>query len=111
MQALIGFPALVWGIGTRSVRRQGWWLCAFGVLGTATLAASLASRPDLELAAVSAAYSAGIGAVLGLAARAVDLATTRRARSRGRRAIRTHAIRLDEAPLVRPEPSRTRPLD
>ena len=110
VEALVGFPALVWGIGTRAWRRQGWWLCVLGVLGTATLAASLASPSrDPELAARSAAYSAVIGAVLGLLVRRIDMAVTRRRRGgdSGRRALR----RDDETPLVRPEPGRSRPLD
>jgi len=108
-EALIGFPALVWGIGTRGTRRQRWWICAFGVLGTATLASSLAGqRLDPEYAALSAAYSALIGAVLGLLVRRIDLVVTgRRERDRaaGRRVLRT-----DEVVVLRPEPGRTQPL-
>ena len=35
IEALVGFPALVWGVATRTRRRQGWWMCAFGALGAA----------------------------------------------------------------------------
>ena len=110
VEALVGFPALVWGIGTRGRRRQGWWLCVLGVLGTATLAASLASPDrDPELAALSAAYSAVIGAVLGLLFRGVDIVVTRR-RGRGGDSGR-RALRRDEVSPMRPEPGRSRPLD
>jgi cytochrome c biogenesis protein CcdA len=108
-EALIGFPALVWGIGTRGARRQGWWLCAFGVLGTATLAASLAAtRLDPELAALSAVYSAAIGLVLGLLALGIDQMVSRRRRRLGTSGRR--ALRHDQLPM-QPEPGRTRPLD
>jgi hypothetical protein len=30
LEALLGFPALAWGISTRARRRQGWWPCAVG---------------------------------------------------------------------------------
>ena len=33
--ALLGYPALVWGVFMRARRRQGWWVCAFGVAATA----------------------------------------------------------------------------
>ena len=29
--ALLGVPALTWGTHMRARRRQGWWVCAFGV--------------------------------------------------------------------------------
>ena len=110
VEALVGFPALVWGIGTRAWRRQGWWLCVLGVLGTATLAASLGSpRRDPELAALSAAYSAAIGAVLGLLVLRTDVLVTRHRERRGGTGRR--ALRTDEVSLIRPEPGRSRPLD
>ena len=31
---LLGIPALVWGTHMRARRRQGWWVCAFGVAAT-----------------------------------------------------------------------------
>lgn len=109
VEALIGFPALVWGVSTRASRRQGWWQCAFGVLGTATLAASLAPpRLDPEYAALSAAYSALIGLVLGLLLRRIDRAVTGR-REAGRVAGR-RVLRTGEVSTIRPEPGRTHPL-
>ncbi len=35
VQALLGVPALVWGTHMRARRRQGWWVCAFGVTAAA----------------------------------------------------------------------------
>ena len=35
VEALVGIPALVWGVSMRSRRRQGWWVCAFGAAATA----------------------------------------------------------------------------
>ena len=35
VEALVGIPALVWGVSMRSRRRQGWWVCAFGATATA----------------------------------------------------------------------------
>ncbi len=108
-EALIGFPALVWGIGTRASRRQGWWMCAFGVLGTATVASSLAAqRLDPEYAALSASYSVLIGVVLGLLVRRIDMIVTGR-RERGRAAGR-RVLRTGEIAVLRPEPGRTWPL-
>ena len=40
-QALLGVPALVWGIHMRARRRQGWWVCAFGVAATVPVAHAL----------------------------------------------------------------------
>lgn len=109
VEALVGFPALVWGVGTRASRRQGWWLCAFGVLGTAALAASLAPpRLDPEYAALSASYSALIGLVLGLLLWRVDRAVTGRREAGGD--ARRRVLRTGEVSTIRPEPGRTRPL-
>lgn len=102
VEVLIGFPALIWGVGTRASRRQGWWMCAFGALGTATVATSLAAPGvDPEYALWSTVYSVLLGGVLGLLLRRVDSAFT----GSGRRSRR-------ESPdaFVRPEPGRTEPL-
>lgn len=102
VEVLIGFPALIWGIATRASRRQGWWMCAFGVLGTATVTTSLAAQHvDPEYALWSTMYSALLGGVLGLLLRRVDVAFT----GRGRRANRDQVDAF-----VRPEPARTRSL-
>jgi len=102
VEVLIGFPALIWGVGTRASRRQGWWMCAFGVLGTATVTTSLAAPlVDPEYALWSTVYSAVLGGVLGLLLRRADVVFT----SRGRRANREPVDAF-----VRPEPARTRSL-
>jgi len=102
VQVLIGFPALIWGVATRASRRQGWWMCAFGALGTATVATSLAG-PEVEptYALWSTLWAALLGGVLGLLLRRMDLVLT----GHGRR-----ARRQDGHDLVRPEPPRTAPL-
>lgn len=101
-EVLIGFPALVWGISTRASRRQGWWMCAFGVVGTATVATSLAApRLDPVYAGLSTLYSVVLGLALGLVVHKVDTMLT----GSGSRALRGRG----DAEL-RPEPGRTEPL-
>jgi hypothetical protein len=102
VEVLIGFPVLIWGVSTRASRRQGWWMCAFAALGTATVATSLASPSiEPEYAALSLLYSAVLGLLFGLLLR-IDVLFTgggRRARHSG-----------EEQELMRPEPGRTEPL-
>jgi hypothetical protein len=105
VEALLGIPVLIWGVATRSQRRQGWWMCAFGVVATGAVATTLAGqRLDPVYAAISLGYSALVGLVLGLVVLLVDRALTR-ARQSGRRAART----TNEV-ATRPEPARTHPL-
>jgi hypothetical protein len=107
--ALLGFPALVWGVNARGRRPQGWWPCVFGALGTAMVATCLAPRRlDPELAALSAGYSVLIGAVLGLVVWRVDVLLTSSRRGRGEPGRR--ALRSDRPGPTRSEPARTRPL-
>lgn len=103
IQAILGIPALAWGVYMRARRRQGWWLCAFGVAATAPVANSV-MNPEATLveALVGALYSIAVGLVIAYAVIRVDLALTG---SRGSRARRD-----EERSAVRPEPSRTRPL-
>ncbi|MDQ3628700.1 MAG: hypothetical protein M3419_07820 [Actinomycetota bacterium] len=108
IEVLVGFPALLWGVWVRSSRRQGWWMCAFGTVGTATVATTLAN-PDVELgyAGLSTAYSIALGLLLGLLVIRVDaLLTGGRHTGTGRRARRDSR----ETDRVRPEPRRTTPL-
>jgi len=104
LELFIGFPALVWGLATRANLRQGWWVCAFGALGTAGVATSLAS-PDAELAQgmLSTAYSVGVGLVLGFLVWRVDRLLTRPKGGRRARGV-------ERARPSRPEPGRARPL-
>ena len=103
LEALLGFPALAWGISTRARRRQGWWPCAFGAAGLAGIATSLLDpRVTLLEAGMQLAYGLVIGLVLGYLVVRVDafLSGTRGARAR----------RAEEATAHRPEPRRTAPL-
>jgi len=103
VQALLGVPALVWGTHLRARRRQGWWVCAFGVAATAPISHTLLDpRLTVSEVALTTAYSLLLGVVVGGILIRLDLLLTG---SRGRRA------RADDTTTVlRPEPSRTRPL-
>jgi hypothetical protein len=96
---LLGIPALVWGTHMRARRRQGWWVCAFGVTATIPLAQGLLDPGGSFLeAALQAAYALVPGLLLGYLVVRVDLALTGPRGRRGRRA--------EEAEAHRPEPSR-----
>ncbi|MGH3359816.1 MAG: hypothetical protein ACRDO7_13525 [Nocardioidaceae bacterium] len=102
-EVLVGFPALIWGVSTRSGRRQGWWMCAFGVIGTGTITTSLVS-PDavVDYVALSSVYSVVLGILLGLVVRRIDQLLTG---GSGRRSRRNEA-----ETQIRPEPPRTAAL-
>jgi hypothetical protein len=101
--ALVGFPALAWGVSTRARRRQGWWPTAFGAAGLAVVATSLLDRrtSDLE-AALESGYGIVLGLLLGYVVIRADAFLTG---TRGRRARRE-----EEASAHRPEPRRTEAL-
>ncbi|MBZ5739396.1 hypothetical protein [Nocardioides mangrovi] len=103
IETVLGVPALAWGTHMRARRRQGWWVCAFGVAATAPAATALVN-PAITLteSALSVAYGMVVGLLIGFVVVRVDLALTAPRGSRGRRA--------EEASAVRPEPSRTRAL-
>ncbi len=95
----LGIPALAWGTHVRARRRQGWWVCAFGVAATVPMAAALVSPDSSYLeAALRAGYSLVLGLLVGYLVIRVDLALTGARGSRGRRA--------EEAGPHRPEPTR-----
>ena len=97
--ALLGIPALVWGTHVRARRRQGWWVCAFGVAATVPMATVLVAPDSSYLEAVlRAAYALALGLPLGYVVIRADLWLTGPRGSRGRRA--------EEAGPHRPEPSR-----
>jgi hypothetical protein len=102
VEALVGFPALVWGVAVRGRRRQGWWMCAFGALGAAGVTTSLI-RSDVEFwsAMASTGYDVAIGLGIGLAVVFVDGLLT----GGGRRADATRDLVAS-----RPEPDRFTPL-
>ncbi|MCF6378320.1 hypothetical protein L2K70_11965 [Nocardioides KLBMP 9356] len=96
---LLGIPAIVWGTHVRARRRQGWWVCAFGVAATVPIASGLmAADSSYAEAGLRALYSVVLGLVLGYLVIRVDLALTGPKGRRGRRA--------EEAGPHRPEPRR-----
>jgi hypothetical protein len=101
--AFLGVPALTWGTHMRARRRQGWWVCAFGVALTAPVAYSLVDPGRSVLSVgLATAYGAVIGLVLGYLLIRLDLALTG---PRGRRLASS-----EETTAMRPEPGRTHAL-
>jgi hypothetical protein len=99
IMVLVGFPALVWGCHMRARRRQGWWVCAFGVAATVSIAGGLMNpATSLVEAVLIVGYSLPLGLVLGYLVVRLDLMLTG---SRGSRARRE-----EEASALRPEPGR-----
>jgi hypothetical protein len=103
LETVLGVPALAWGVHMRARRRQGWWVCAFGVAAT-TPVANVLVNPQVTLAEAGLAVSYGVvvGLVIGFVVIRLDLALTGPRGRRGRRA--------EEAAALRPEPARTSPL-
>ena len=103
LEVLLGFPALAWGVSTRTRRRQGWWPCAFGAAGLAGVVTSLLD-PQVSVveAGLSLAYGAALGLLLGYLVIRVDIFLS------GNRGVQER--RAEEAAAHRPEPSRTAPL-
>ncbi len=101
--AFLGIPALVWGTHMRARRRQGWWVCAFGVGATVPIA-QLLVNPAVSIAesVLSIAYGVVVGLAVGLVLIRLDLALTGQ-RGRGAR-------RAEEEAAVRPEPARIEAL-
>ncbi len=103
LQALLGIPALAWGCHMRARRRQGWWVCAFGVAATVSVAVGLMrTRASLLESGLAIVYSLVLGLAVGYVVIRVDLALTGPRGAGGRRA--------EEATALRPEPRRTAPL-
>ena len=103
LAVLLGFPALAWGVSTRARRRQGWWVCAFGAAGLASVSVSLLDPdvPPLE-SGLAVLYSSALGLVLGYLVVRTDTFLSG-ARGRGAR-------KREEAAAHRPEPGRMQPL-
>ncbi|GEP40392.1 hypothetical protein NPS01_40550 [Nocardioides psychrotolerans] len=103
IETVLGIPALAWGCHMRARRRQGWWVCAFGVAATSAVANSLAN-PAIALreSGLSVLYGLVLGLLIALVVIRIDLALTGSRGSRSRRA--------EEAAAVRPEPARTSAL-
>lgn len=103
IQVLVGVPALVYGTHLRARRRQGWWVCVFGVALTCSVAGIMTNPMTGWLeAGLIILYSVLPGLVLGYLVIRVDLAFTG---PRGRRARRE-----EELAASRPEPARLQPL-
>jgi hypothetical protein len=104
--ALLGVPALTWGIHMRARRRQGWWVCAFGVAVTAPVAYSLVDpgRSVVELG-LGSGYGALVGLLVAFLLIRIDLRLSGRRSAHGRR-----QAEIDEVTAVRPEPGRTHAL-
>lgn len=97
--AALGVPALAYGCHMRARRRQGWWVCAFGVAATSPTATALANPAiSLSEATLSVVYGLVIGLVIGWILIRLDLALTG---TRGRR-----SRVAEQAAAVRPEPRR-----
>lgn len=104
--ALLGVPALTWGTHMRARRRQGWWICAFGIGVSAPVAYCLVDPGrSVREVALATGYGCLIGLVLGFALIRLDLWLTSPRGRRGRRLAREE----DTAP-ARPEPGRTHAL-
>lgn len=103
IEAALGVPALAWGVHMRARRRQGWWLCAFGVAGTTAVANSLVN-PAISLleCGLSVAYGLVVGLLVGYAVIRAEVALSGGAGG-GRRAD-------GPALPVRPEPPRSAAL-
>lgn len=110
IEAVLGIPALVWGTHMRARRRQGWWVCAFGVAGTAAVSDALVN-PAISVVecALSVLYGLVVGLAIGYVVVRIDLALTSAlgggpaGGGRGRRGRRAE----EAEKAVRPEPKRT----
>jgi hypothetical protein len=103
IMALLGYPALVWGVFMRARRRQGWWVCAFGVGVTSPSATRLVAQELSPTSVVlGAIYSVIAGVALGYLVIRTEQSLTG---THGRRARRD-----EEAEAHRPEPARFDPL-
>lgn len=99
LMVLLGVPALVWGCHLRARRRQGWWVCAFGVAATAPVAQALVHPGGSYLeAGLEVLYGVVLGLLLGVVVVRLDLLLT------GPRG--SGARRDEEAAAHRPEPRR-----
>jgi hypothetical protein len=104
--ALVGVPALTWGTHMRARRRQGWWVCAFGIGLTAPVAYALVDPGrSVEEVALATAYGGLVGLLLGFVLIRVDVRLTAPRGTRGRRQAPTGV-----GAGVRPEPGRTHAL-
>ncbi|MEJ7834437.1 MAG: hypothetical protein WKF79_16100 [Nocardioides sp.] len=103
IETALGIPALAWGVHMRARRRQGWWVCAFGVAATSAAANSLANPAiTLRESGLSVLYGLVVGLMIGFVVIRLDLALT----GSGGRGSRV----AERAAAIRPEPRRTEAL-
>lgn len=110
LETILGVPALVWGTHMRARRRQGWWVCAFGVAATASVATCL-MNPAIGVIedVLSVVYGLVIGSLIGFVVIRIDLfltgspASGTPRRTAGRRAAIDQA---EDSGAVRGEPAR-----
>ncbi|MEV5000160.1 hypothetical protein [Nocardioides sp. LML1-1-1.1] len=103
VETVLGVPALVYGVHMRARRRQGWWVCAFGVAATSSTATALANPAvSVTEATLSVVYGLVVGLLLGGLLIRLDLMLT------GNRGRRSRVA--EQAAAVRPEPGRFAPL-
>lgn len=102
LEALLGVPAVVWGTFMRARRRQGWWVCGFGVAATASMTLHLIDGVALRQTLLSGLYTVIVGVLVGYLAIRLDVAMTGTHGARARRS--------EEASAARPEPARLHPL-
>ncbi len=103
IQSVLGIPALAYGCHMRARRRQGWWVCAFGVAATSAVANSLVNPLiTLQEGGLSVLYGLVVGLLIGFLVIRLDLAFT------GPRGRRSRVA--EEAAAIRPEPRRHEPL-
>lgn len=96
---LLGVPALVWGVHMRARRRQGWWVCTFGMAATLPVTQRLVNLDVSYIeAGLSTFYSVALGCLLGWVLIRLDLRFT------GTRGARARAD--EETTAVRPEAPR-----
>lgn len=103
IESVLGIPALAYGCHMRARRRQGWWVCAFGVAATSAVANSLANPAIvLQESGLSVLYGLVVGLLIGFVLIRLDQAFT------GPRGRRSRVA--EEATAIRPEPRRREPL-
>ena len=108
LEAVLGVPALTWGIHMRARRGQGWWVCAFGVAATAPIATSLVNTSvSVVESSLAVLYGIVVGLVIGFLLIRVDLLLSGTGRRRGSRAQAAAAAGAGPHPsaaLGRPRP-------
>ena len=93
IETVLGIPALAWGCHMRARRRQGWWVCAFGVAGDRRRRQRRSStrRSRSSESGLSVVYGLVVGLVLGFAGDPARPRPHRATRGRGRRVAERRA--------------------